>query len=490
MQKSLTKLFLTASVSLLALTGCTKEVVEFNHQPVVQISDLGPVGLDGAEAKFTPNQYAASFDYAIAISSESTVEDFLAGRLNSVQDMKGEQTILFGGIQANSQYTVYAVGYSADGTVGAVTTQEFSTSYGNPTITLEYVTHNSVAVNITSSIYASKLEYLIDVAGLENPFEGKEVTSVANPKRVYFENADLQENTEYTLYYRVTNRFNEVSEIYAKKFKTSTLAEAAIVDFEVSELNPFQHTINFTMNENTSKFIIFIEELNESGVGAHHESLYSSTSYNGNALQAILAWYSISEMSDFNPGVFMFTEQNATHTYRTTLLNAKQDMELFIVTFDQNGDVYGVVRNLYTNNSPTVATATPVATIADIDPNGFDIVGEYQATYNFEITPDANSLGVFYSVFTQDNFEYYQGEADGMEQLRNIMHNQMIGAYQGNTELPWTYTNGNTAPVTYTETALRPGRSYYVLALPMSLNGAPAYGEIAYKLLSVPAYQP
>ncbi len=475
------------TVGLFLLSGCTEYIYEYDSKPVVVIENIKPTSASSVVVKLVPNELTKDFSFVIGLSTDVNVEDFLAGSIEGTQIFEGEQEVEVKELMSHYQYTIMVVGRNEDGEAGSVISRSFIPNEEIPSIDIEFVSYSTVAFELRSSSYVNRIDYIIAEAGIENIFENDMYApeSILDKYFVYIEKQELKENTDYEIYYRTTNRAGEVSETYQLPFSTPLKSESPQVSYSILNNDPFMHTISFQSNEHTSEYMILMVEK-----GTHDAVIYGE-GFGGNVSRMMQNWYRIATTSSWNPGVYMYDE-STERDYITYLLNGTQEMELFIMTFDKDGEVFGVEKFMYTLENEQQANLETEVVIDEIILEDFKILGEYQAEYTFRFKPNADALGVFYSCFLDTTLEMYLEDPEypeGPAALRALMHQQMIGAYQGNGELPWTYTNGSTEKIEYTETALRPSKEYTLVVLPISLNGSPDYGDFYLEPFRVPDYK-
>lgn len=480
------KKFNLKSILVLALAvltfSCSKEEIIFDPQPAVSMGEVIPVSVSEVSITLTPNEATTKFLYAIGDIAD--LESFKNGELEGIQEATEEETVSFSGLSHDKEYTIFAIAYDTNGAIGSIATKNFSTNKTLPSINLVFASDESVGMEISTSIYISKVEYFVGKAGLENAFDGSQtINMIEDIPCQYIDIIELEAETEYALYTRTTDRYGEVSDIISTPFTTAATADCPKVSIEVSESDAFGHKIKFVANDKVSKYIVLGGEYDNGGL---YDDFIYSDGWAGNVFSMMLSWWGLAEDGTFNPGVEMYYQsEEVFHT--TYLLAATQEMEFYVLSYDLDGNPFAVQKLFY--STPTAESkGTPVVT-AEI--GEMEATGTYTATANFELYPSDNTLGVFYSCYNKNNYDNYYGlmsEEEQMENMLNMMHTQMISGYMYDSEVPWTYTNGNTSIIDYKELSLRAGYEYYLVTIPIGYGGLLDYGKLGLMPFTCPTY--
>lgn len=465
--------FLTLSLGLL-LFSCQEEQSVFDKQPSVAISEISSVSSTEVNIKFSPNDLTSKYSYALGHATD--LDSFLGGKLETIKEGRGEQVINFKNLNQASEYTIFVLAFDKIGRSSAVSTKVFTPDGRIPSVNLVFVGSTQAGLDITTNPYVYRVVYGIDKAGLKDNFETTMKTdTITDIYYKYVSALELTEGTKYSFYVKSFDRYNNESEISEMSFTTATKEEASSVKFDIIESDPFQLKYKVTPSNNTSKFLIL------GGEKGIHDYILESKGWAGNAFSMMLSWWDLESGSDpLETEVEMHYGEKEL-IYQTHLLEPKQEMDYYILSYDLNENPYAVEKIQFSTEL-AISTGTPDAEIEEIEIT--------KDGCKFKITPNEHTLGVLYSTFSKTNYDTNWAGEDKLENLRNYMHQQMISALANKSEVPWTY---GSAPFDYLEIAIQPGTDYYVVAIPIGKSGVTSYGStklLPFKTLPAPPVDP
>ncbi len=456
------------------LTSCSEEVFVYNVQPSVTIADISSVSSQEVTVTFTPGESVSKYLYAIGTAADKN--KFLDGELDNIEEAKGEQVITFTGLRSDTEYTIFTLAYGKDGKIGALASQTFSPNAELPVIKVNFSGVTSAGLEISTTPYIYKVVYAIAEAGQdESVFDNAAVKkdTIVDKQYKYIAADNLEEGKDYAIYAKCFNRFNKESELFVEEFSTSLSSEAPSVEFELINSDPFNFTYSLTPNENTSKYLVL------GGEKSKYDNILHAEGWGGDIWGMMLSWWdmeSSSGESQMATDIEMYYEKQSNKVYETYLLQAKEDIEFFILTYDLAGNPFAV--ETVTMTTPEgVSTGTPSVEIEEVE--------LLSNKCTFKITPNEHSIGVLYSTFLKKSLDGWYDPTDELTvaDLKMMMHDQMIGAYQNGTEKPWTHGN---EPFEYVESGAKPGTTYYVAALAVGKAGIESAGDVVLFEYTVP----
>ncbi len=456
------------------LTSCSEEVFVYNAQPSVKIADISSVSSQEVTITFTPGESVSKYLYAIGTAAD--MNKFLNGELANTEEAVGEQVVTFSGLRSDTEYTIFTVAYGKDGKLGAVASQTFSPNAELPVINVNFSGITTAGLEIQTTAYIYKVVYAIAEAGQDaSVFDNTAIKkdTIVDTQYKYIDATGLEEGKDYAIYAKCFNRFNKESDLFVEEFSTSLASEAPSVEFELISSDPFNFEYSLTPNANTSKFLVL------GGEKSKYDNILHAEGWGGDIWGMMLSWWdmeSSSGESQMATDIEMYYGKESSLVYETYLLKPQEDIEFFVLTYDKAGNPFAV---------ETVRMSTPALEVTGSPSVKVEEVELLHNKCTFKITPNEHTVGVMYSTFLKTSLDgwYDPTDAETVADLKMMMHDQMIGAYQNNTEKPWAY---GSEPFDYVESGAKAGTTYYVAALPVGQAGVESLGDVVLFEYTVP----
>ncbi len=202
--------------------SCSTDGGEITKQATVAISDAAMISSSSIGATLTPGSNCAWYAYAIGTSADRAA--FLANELEGTLTATEAQEVLFENLEGDMTYTIYARGYDSDNNKGSLTSIDVRCYSADCEVSTLYVGTTSAGFLFTpnSSIY--RVDYAFDLSGQADEFDSSDLNNIKtlteeSYKAINF--FELDEDTEYTLYYKYYDRWGGVSETVESEVKTS-----------------------------------------------------------------------------------------------------------------------------------------------------------------------------------------------------------------------------------------------------------------------------
>ncbi len=193
---------------------------------VVEISEKA-VTDKSLTVTLTPKDDITYFEYAVGLPRD--LEGFRRRELSGIEKVAGTESIekTFGGLEYDTEYAVFAVGYNSVGEPGDVSMARIVTSAPEkPSIRLNVITvlPNSIEVDFYASSNTASFDFAIGNASDEEKFsqgilEGIETVDKAGEFTHTFDG--LSPGREYTIFARGTDRNSVKGEIFSVSVKAA-----------------------------------------------------------------------------------------------------------------------------------------------------------------------------------------------------------------------------------------------------------------------------
>lgn len=460
------KLFLIG-MALVALAGCSRTpevepevVVEVENSPGLLLTKVGSTLKNRFEVKITPNSTTAMYEYALCLFEDrQALESFEKGTLEkTVRVNNGDEAqIAFEGLVPETNYTVYARGYDAEGNNSAVAMLSARTNSEDNFITgVQYVTNTSAGFTVITSPDCYKFDYALGKAGDRAKFENGSLDGLQTKEESFeytFNYFDLEPDTEYLFFTRGYDRAGNSYDIYETEIRT--YADGASPDIVFTkETDAFWGEYVFTPNKMCGKIIAFV-----SPAGKYEEAIYSDLMRRGDIVGTLEDWSQLE-----NPMALSATDSPLGLFYQTPGLLTDVELESYVLIYGNDRKPFGVKKFSFKNCEYDSDLPQPEVSVAIKD---ITTVG---ATYEFTI--DENTLGFLFDTIDADWYDEFKTTAEFYpEYLRELFIGR--GYY-------WRY---KTDLRPFMETAGAKGKRYYVAVCPMNGNGISdsAWGELYLK---------
>ncbi len=445
------KLLKHLSLAIVALsavfTSCTTETFETLKQASVAISDVESATTSTITATFTPDAACASYMYAIGKSDDRDV--FLLGGLEGTQTATGSMDVTFEGLEADTEYTIYALAYDASQVEGSVASYAIRSYNALCEVTIQYAGVNTAGVGIVTNSSVSRVDYALSTPGRSADFKSgdmndiKSVTEINSMATNYY---DLDADTDYAFYYMFYDRSGGVSAVYELPFATGNTEDSPYVEFTMGDINIFEGNYTFTPNDKCSKYYFMVDAADT------YSQIFNGEGYAGDIYNMMLNW------AGEDWGVYTATE-TLDFSLQTVELNSSVDMEFYVLACDLDGNPAAVQAFIF--STPT-GEATGVAAIEKIEEIE---ITSYSS--KFEITPNEHTFGTFYALFTKSSYDTYW--STDIDALQEQMYSDYTQQVLYDHDPVWQVGN---EPFIYEEAyGLSANTSYYVVAIPISGEG-------------------
>ncbi len=432
------------------LTSCTSEsTVETITQATVTISDVEALSTSSITATFTPSANCAKFAYAIGASSDRAA--FLDGSLAGIETTTIGGEIIFEGLEAASTFTVYAIAYDADGAQGPLASVAVRSESAECNAEVLFAGAGTAGVSITANSYVYRVDYALGEPGQAASFDDgsmddiKSLSEISSKAINYF---DLEQDTEYSFYYKYYDRLDNVSETIELTIATGNPESVPFVELEHGQCNIMESWYTFKPNDLCQKYHFLV------GGDGEWSEVYDSDGWGGDIYSMMISWAPYE-----SDGWGVYTQYEEHEFYLTTLdMYSTVAMEFYVLAYDKDG-VAGPLQQFKFSTEPEIdetLVGTPSIEIT------IDAVTSYSMSCT--ITPSDNTFGVFYTVYSKYWFDYYDWLGEYYDDL----------LYQFQTDYSTygddVFTLGNEA-FEYSEPyGLDANTEYYVVAVP--INGA------------------
>ncbi|MFR9548316.1 MAG: hypothetical protein SNG57_05370 [Rikenellaceae bacterium] len=445
--KLLQKLSFATMALAMLFASCSTDGGVITKQATVAISDATMVSSTSVSAVFTPDANCTWYEYAIGTSDDRA--SFLAGELEGILSATEGQEVVFENLDGDTTYTIYARGYDSSETAGSlasITVRCYSAECELETL---FVGTTSVGFAFTPSSSVYRVDYAFDTPGQADEFDSGDLNNIKSLTEESYKAInifDLEEDTEYSLYYKYYDRLGNISDTVEVSVTTSNTATSPGISLELGDINIICGYYTFVPNANCSKYSFLV------GADDQYSEIYDSTGWGGDIYSMIISW---ADFEEDDWGVYSKTEDHEFMLYSLDLYSST-DMEFLVVTYDADGNPFSLESFEF---STPVYEATGEALIDKIEEIYVD---SYSAS--FTITPNENVFATFYAVFTQYAWDNYYSYDDCLEDLQYLFLDD--------------YTDGEAVlnignePFTYEEdSTLTPNTTYYVVAIPLDGTG-------------------
>lgn len=454
--RKISLLLFAAAALLQVLTGCQAEdaALPKNGSATVAIR-TSMIGTDSSSVAvtFIPSEEAVSFRYAIG--TDEDFESFCNGTLASTEtecEAGASYEVIFEDLTPLSVYSVFAVAKDGNGLEGSAAVAKLSTDDPDIKFTEQYVLNNSAGFKISISSNYRGLTYYMGKTGEMDAFlAGETYNTTVNDVNEYTVNGfDLEPETDYALYVRITDRAGNTAKIIEHEFRTTSAGPDVALEYE-NDFYSGEYTL--TPSNGCTRMAALI-----SLGGENDDVIYSRVEWKGDLMAMLESWQNVESM-----GVQVSESgKPLSMTYVTPDLVLDNPIEIYVLLYDESGEACGVKH--FDLSTPAFDGDAPEATvtisISDITASG--------ATYTY--TSGEGTVAFLYDTVEADWFDEF---AESEEYYGHYIHDLLYSNGKW-----WAYMQQT---VTYTETEGEPGTRYYAVACPMNCNGLEGWGELVMK---------
>ncbi len=438
------------------LVSCTTETFETINQPTVAISDVESTTTSTVNASFTPDASCTSYIYAIGSASDREI--FAMGGIEGTEEATEAVDVTFEGLEADTEYTIYALAYGAEGAAeGSLSSFVVRTYNATCSAKLQYAGPNRAGVVVKANSSVMSIDYALDVPGKAAAFANGDLSSIRSATETLglaLNYNNLTQDTEYTFYYRFYDRAGGKSEVHEVSVCTTNPVDDPYVELVIGESNIYESKYKFVPNDKCSEYYFLAGAAN-----TYSQIFNKADGYAGDIYSMMLNWRG----EDWG----LITVEGGEHAFSlsSTELKGSQDMEFYVLACDLDGNPVSVQEFEFTT---AAASATGEAEVVDIE---MLEVSSYSA--KFEITPNEHTFSTFYSIFTKGTYDSYW--STDIAALQEKLYGDFVQQVQFDHAVVWTMGN---EPFIYSEEyGLDAETSYYVVAIPMNGLGLSGWGE-------------
>lgn len=449
-------IFPMAFIGLLGMGCSTDTTIEMIDQPIVVIVQTGEFSPTECSVILTPDALTDRFEYAIGVEADRV--KFANGTLETIQKQAGKEalTVVFDNLQPGEKYTVFARAYTVANYPGAIASCLPQMNQRGYSINQTYVTDQSAGFTLSCSADYYRFRYLLGTAADREAFENGTIEAQEKVERTFFgvNFFDLKANTNYVFYcqgYDRNGAKTAIVEVPITTHKESMSADPGCpgVTMTVSELSIFGG--RYTLTPNSLCTIAAVVLCNK---GQWDDAINNQINWRGDILAMLTQWY------ELVPGNFaVFGEGVLEAMFMTPQLLTDFPLEAFVLTFDKDGNPFGVSHFDFQTPAvdPNAGVATATLVVSDITTIG--------ATYT--LTANDKTFGYVYNTIEADWWDEFKKTEEWHENyLGDLLFS--LGRY-------WHHTNSGTA---FTDKSAKPGTRYYATVVPMNFNGpATGWGE-------------
>ncbi len=403
------KKLLLIGMALFALAGCSptpevepKVVVEVENSPGLLLEKVGGTLKNRFEIKITPNSVTAMYEYALCLFDDNgALESFENGTLEKrVRVNNGDEAqVAFEGLIPETNYTVYARGYDAEGNQGPVAMLSARTNSEDNFITgVQYVTNTSAGFTVITSPDCFKFDYALGKAGDRAKFENGSLDGLQTKEEsseYTFNYFDLEPDTDYLFFTRGYDRAGNSYDIYETEIRTYADDTCPDVVF-TKETDVFWGEYMFTPNKMCGKIIALV-----SPVGKYEEAIYSDLMRRGDIVGTLEDWSQLE-----NPMALSATDSPLGLFYQTPGLISDVELESYVLIYGNDRKPFGVKKFSFVNHvyDPDLAQPEVSVNIKDITTVG--------ATYEFTI--DEKTLVLLFDPIDADWYDEFKTTEDSI----------------------------------------------------------------------------
>jgi len=259
-------LFRTCLVALIACAGVSSFVScnnEEKHSPATVTIEPGSITAESVDLTIKPNEHTVS--YMFAIGKEADLEAFTNETLPGIVKVDGnkDKPHTFDGLDAETEYTVFAVGVNGGNQKGEVSTKKVTTTaYSAANIVIDELSKdlNSITVKLTPDDNTLRYKFAIGKESDKEAFVNGSLEGIISiegkdAKEHKFE--ELEGQAEYMVFALGTNLGGNTGEVITK---TVTTADYPLGTVEIREEVVTFNSISvvFTPDANTVSYKIAI----------------------------------------------------------------------------------------------------------------------------------------------------------------------------------------------------------------------------------------
>ncbi len=442
------KLFYPIILSvLLSAAACTEQETgpEIELGTATISLSMSPVTEDSALV-FTVTPSADAVTYSVYCAQDADVESFVNGAYDGderFRSFEGSEPaeVRYENLE-DGYYTIMAFAVDADRRKGAVATMRTWLPDGAFSSSVQFVSDKAAAFQTFIPYRIIETHYYLGVPGEKEKFENGEVeVTVKEDYPVYYMSTytDLEPSTDYVFYVRGMDRYGVFTETIEIPVRTMDEGTAPACEAQVINSDVYTQTVLLTPNDNCCKVIAMA--MNKGG----NDVLYE-LSWAGNIAGCVEAWNQYS-----SAGTPLEVSTTSDWTCGVT-------KEMYWISYDENGAIANLQHMDYSIPAEDSSLPEPSCTleISDITSSG--------ATYT--VTADENTLAVWFETLEKD---FYEEIANG-NYGEYYLHEYMFALWYNNNDSIHGFLYG-TDTATFTEQAGTPGTEYYVVAVPVGLNG-------------------
>ncbi len=249
----------------LSLSSCNKTP---NSEPKAKVNvTVEDKGRDYVVATFTPNKSCIAFEFAIGKASDLAAFDGGTLKGSVVRMGNGElKEYIFEGLEAGTDYIIFARGTTADGENGDIFTEHIKTDVppelANIAVTTDKIRGHSIDVTFTPDAATVNFKFAIGQESDLTAFNNGTLQSLVdvyngNVKEYTFEN--LSVNTEYTIFVSGINSDGVWSETVETKLTTLYTSSVNVHFFSISTSSA---EVEITPNELCVRYFFFCMDMN------------------------------------------------------------------------------------------------------------------------------------------------------------------------------------------------------------------------------------
>lgn len=452
------KIFIAVLASAALAQGCNEDIIDPGITAAIKIEAIGS-DTSSIKVLLTPDERTASFEYAIG--DDTDYNHFIDKTLEFIEQAEGNTPVEkeFTGLRPNTIYSIYAQAYTKDGNSAGISVLRVSTKDNKFKVSTQYISDVSAGFKLAFTPEYESCIYHMGTPEDKDAFMNEEIgESVSEIDRGYemIHYFDLEPETEYVFYAAGVDRMGIRTDLVEIPFKTQASSECPNVTVE-TDIDIYQGSYTITPNANASRIIGLIRA--DKLIGMSNDLVLFLESW---------AEYGTDGTKEAIGG------EPLSMTFTTPELQTSKQLFLYVVIYDNDGNLSGMKLFEYSTPAPDSSLEIP-------NPASIEVTNISSSGAVYTISADDTAFGYIYGTLTK---EWYDEAIAGDSYYEYYIHDFLFGRI--GTDIYFHYGNSQT---NYAELAAEDLiHDYYAVAITMNANGPQegGWGPISLEAYSTP----
>lgn len=455
---------LLALSSLVFFSSCQKDgQMELIGEAEVSLEKLSVDNFTKMRIQFTPSENTKYVKFAIGSENdrEAFRNDILEGTLTQDGNQPFEYT--FENLQANEDYTVFAVAYDENEKAGTVTSIKSTPKIGEISLQMQYLTDNSAAFKYSCESTIASCRYYLGTEEDREAFLNEEVESQTLAD-IYIEYTvnffGLEPSKDYILFAiakDIAGASTELVEIPFTTYAADDNFPNLSKDLQVTSKDAYGAYVELTPNDLCGKMTAYLCPKGEYD--------WNINQWKGDILSMFESKGNSGELPSAKDGAVLSLNYTDKKLVMTDV-----DYDVYVLFYDT--EYNPVAAKKYYVEAYTFNEGAGTAECTSVKQTS---ISGNSVTY--DITLNENAAGAYYNTFIASFYEDEEANSSNNEFWASEYLLQKIENYMvhGKTEF------------SFTDNTVQPSSDYYIVVCPFNKNGVLGWGPVFAEKFTTPA---